>query len=242
MNLMRLSPKRPVGRALDRMYWSLVGRFESPETATRTALASFPRSGSTWLRVMLEKASGFKSGTVYRRDQVFRDCEQMGMRGFIVKTHELDGYRYHRAVLLVRHPYDAIESYFAWRRDTLGKQEAWQQLVRETVPTWKQHVEYWLDRPYEVLTVRYEDLIADTEAQLGRTLRFLDCEPEADVVRATVAECTIEGMRNSPEAADYPQFFRRGASGCGKASFDQQQVDLVSRELGPAMAKLGYEA
>lgn len=72
-------------------------------TSGRIALASFPRSGNTWVRFLLENATGQPCGSLYR-DRVM----PRGEDGIAIKTHELDSSRYARAIHLVRNPFDAI--------------------------------------------------------------------------------------------------------------------------------------
>lgn len=92
------------------------------------ALVSYPRSGNSMLRGMLEKRFGVYTGSDTRPDRTLSTAlrDQWGMAGegvvdprlvHIVKSHwpERRGWRSfeaQRIILLVRNPFDAIDSYF----------------------------------------------------------------------------------------------------------------------------------
>ncbi len=90
------------------------------------ALVSYPRSGNSMLRGLLERVTGVVTGSDTRPDRVLsRSLLRKGLRGegvvddraWVVKTHwpERCGYRRfpaHRVILLVRNPFDAVSSYF----------------------------------------------------------------------------------------------------------------------------------
>merc|ERR1711935_236777 len=89
-------------------------------------LASFPGSGNTWVRLLLEDASGFYTGSVYTD-------KSLGRSGFIgeyedkrakntiaVKCHGFNGLvskgEAQGVILLIRNPYDAILAEWNRRR------------------------------------------------------------------------------------------------------------------------------
>ncbi|CAG0904629.1 unnamed protein product [Darwinula stevensoni] len=82
-----------------------------------TALASFPGSGNTWLRYLLQQATGYMTGSVYSTDMYLRDHGFPGegiQNGSVsvVKTHEGDWDGFDRALLLIRDPGPAIQAEF----------------------------------------------------------------------------------------------------------------------------------
>ncbi|MEA5596130.1 hypothetical protein [Rivularia sp. UHCC 0363] len=78
----------------------------------RIALASFPRSGNTWFRFLIEESTGVKTGSIYDDRVMTR-----GLEGIVIKTttHQLDSSRYTKAIHIIRNPFDAIESYYSWK-------------------------------------------------------------------------------------------------------------------------------
>ena len=92
-----------------------------------TLLASYPRSGNTLLRNLLERVTGIVTGADTRPDRPLSKSlaldhnlvgEGVVTQGvYVVKTHypERKGFPIHagnRAILLIRNPYDAIDSYW----------------------------------------------------------------------------------------------------------------------------------
>ncbi|CAH1115356.1 unnamed protein product [Psylliodes chrysocephalus] len=83
------------------------------------ALASFPGSGNTWLRYLLQQATGFHTGSVYKdyglRKNGFPAESISNGSVLVVKTHEW-GPRarcnFSKAILLVRTPAAAIQAEF----------------------------------------------------------------------------------------------------------------------------------
>ena len=116
-------------------------RFEQALPAT--ALASYPGSGNTWARALLEAATGILTGSAYV-DAALVHAGFLGEgateRVLAVKTHwpwdddaglanaTLDGLGgaagFDRALVLVRHPYSAIPSLFAYQHTRAHGDEA----------------------------------------------------------------------------------------------------------------------
>jgi hypothetical protein len=166
-----------------------------------TLLVSYPRSGNTLLRTLLERTTGYVTGSDTRPDRSLSKelAEQHNLIGegvvsshrvFYVKTHypERLGHQIfqgHSAILMVRNPYDAIDSY--WNMNATKSHtksltpemyqqysEMWHGLVQNEIQIWNKFLEYWMDEecPIPVLVVRYEDLIRNPSLELRRILHF----------------------------------------------------------------------
>jgi len=79
-------------------------------------LTSVPSSGNTWLRYLLEKASGFFTGSVYKDKPVFEKgyLGEMTDQTVIVKDHFYDQKfnLYNAAIFIVRDPYKTMLAEF----------------------------------------------------------------------------------------------------------------------------------
>jgi hypothetical protein len=162
-----------------------------------TLLASYPRSGNTLVRSLLESVTGFVTSSDTRADRPLSRAlaEQHGLVGEgrtedpICKSHwpERVGcqpYRAARVILLVRNPWDAIDSY--WHLNLTNThtekvtdqayrdhQEFFQHLVRNELSVWLEFLDfYWKRKDVPVLLVRYEDLILDRKKEMERMLEF----------------------------------------------------------------------
>lgn len=84
-----------------------------------TALASFPGSGNTWLRYLLQQATGILTGSVYKDFGLLKSgfpAESISNSSvLLVKTHEWGSHvwsKFGKAILLVRDPAKAILAEF----------------------------------------------------------------------------------------------------------------------------------
>jgi hypothetical protein len=205
-----------------------------PDPKSRTALASYPRSGNTWVRFLLEKAVGELCGSIYK-DRIM----PRGGEGIAIKTHALDSDKYDRAILVVRNPLDVIESYFFWKRDVAGKKAEWDENMRVTTAEWRAHTKHWLAAACPVHRVRYEDLKSRPAEELAAILRWLGYEVAPKQIEAAVAAGQIENMRELNQELG-EKFFRRGEVGKSYASFNAEQLAFVRTELGELIELFGY--
>lgn len=177
-----------------------------------TVLVSYPRSGNSLLRTLLERTTGVVTGSDTRPDRALsRELAEMhNLVGegvtlptavAFVKSHwpERAGNTVltaKRTVLLVRNPFDAIDSYWnmnATKTHTHTVTNAvyerfhdkFQALVLNEINIWLRFHEYWLQEQCQipVLVVRFEDLIQDANQELVQILKFaFGQEPESELL------------------------------------------------------------
>lgn len=128
------------------------------------------------------------------------------------------------------------------RRQDVGKSQ-----VREIWGGWSGHGESWLAAPLPRLTLRYEDMVADPLAALGRIAAFCGLEASAEAVARAVARTAFDhlaaqeaavGFRERP--AGMGRFFRSGQTQQWRQDLTAEQIARVERDHGPLMARLGY--
>lgn len=162
-----------------------------------TLLASYPRSGNTLLRSLLEGVTGIVTSSDTRADRPLSIAlaERHDLVGEgtclppITKTHwpERKGcskFRAQRAIVVVRNPFDAIDSF--WNLNVTNTHtekvteevyerfaDFFQDLVRNEMVVWMQFLEFWLTgMNIPTLLVRYEDLIENPKRELEAILNF----------------------------------------------------------------------
>jgi hypothetical protein len=176
-----------------------------------TVLASYPRSGNTLLRTILERVTGIVTGSDTRPDRTLskslslnHDLVGEGVTNHlltpIIKTHfpERRGYMTYNAeriILLVRNPFDAIDSYWNMCATNTHTESVTDEIYMKYIDkfrglakyefgTWLQFHKYWLVRtctqfaPSEelgppILIVRFEDLIQHMEETMQDILKFI---------------------------------------------------------------------
>ena len=203
----------------------------------RTALASYPRSGNTWLRLLIEEATGEVSGSAYPGEVLFTSPAA----GIVVKTHECVRHLFERSIHLVRNPFDAIESYFHYRIDFEQDRPRWEDHVRTATAGWRRHTMHWLDAPMDVYRLSYEELHAAPFDQLGAVLKWLGRDVPMVRVRLAVGACELHSLRARFEK-EGGKFFRRGKVGWGRKRFTAAQRTWVLSELAEPLARLSRES
>jgi|SRR5581483_3787155 len=230
---------------------------------TDVVIASYPRSGSTWLTMMLAELVTAEDLGFGALDELVPTVDRLrhspgdrrNGRG-LVRTHERRRPEYRRSVYVVRDVRDVVVSYFHYRR-WLGEYRGdLERFVRmflsgrvDSYGTWMAHVRSWLPDPGpSTLIVRFEDLRADPAAVLGRLAAFVGAgEVSPAAVQAVVERNAVAGMRakevsafGDRSAASGSRFVREGAAGGWRDVLTPVSVELVEREAGDAMRQAGY--
>jgi hypothetical protein len=101
-----------------KIQWCTELKYVNPPR-TPVALVSFPGSGNTWLRYLLQQATGFYTGSVYKDYGLLKNgfpAENVANGSvLVVKTHEWGQNArkiFSKAILLVRAPGPAIQAEF----------------------------------------------------------------------------------------------------------------------------------
>jgi hypothetical protein len=231
-------------------------------------VASYPRSGSTWLRFLLFEAltkndAGF--------DNVNRVIPDVGMhseatpllprQGRLIKTHEPYRAEYNRAIYIVRDVRDVVLSEYAYE-NALGR-------VRGTFDdfladflrgragrygSWLDHVQDWIDSPAadrgDLLVIRYRDLRRDAQNHLERIVDFLGVGVDRKMIANAIRNNEFQKMRVKEDRApqlgksgdEEKRFVRKGAVGGWREQLTPEQLQRIEDKLGPMLARLGFES
>jgi len=167
-----------------------------------TALVSFPRSGNTWLRTLIEKSTGYQTSSVYCDTSLssFKaECTQSNL--FLMKTHEENTSitiqnrprNYDQFIYLVRNPFDAILSYYHYSQSeknptkqdrnaheaglyvhtTIALSSVSITMVEDMVIAYYTNFRYWRSVKLPHIDIRYEDLRQSPEIILRYVNMFL---------------------------------------------------------------------
>jgi aryl sulfotransferase len=169
------------------------------------------------------------------------------------------------AILIVRDPRDVVASLANHNRTSIddavrfmaddaaafcGRTDRQPLQLRQQLPGWSGFARSWLDQgELPVHVVRYEDMIADSAAELGKVLTFtgIAIPQEAieraarlssfDVLREQEAE---KGFGEAPVRMAGSRFFREGKTGGWRDELSETQRRRVEADHAPMMARLGY--
>jgi hypothetical protein len=229
-------------------------------------LASYPRSGSTWLRFMvLEMLTGENADFDLVNKAIpyigrHRDASPLLPRGGrLIKTHELYRAGHPRVIYLVRDARGVLPSlYRQQRRAGYPKDlEAFaQEFVDGTVGpfgSWVDHVNFWLGPELstrdDLLLVRFEDLREDPATVLREVLSFLGVGVEEPRLASAIRNNDLSAMKKKEREAsraailnrrqDLP--FVRSGSPDGGRELDAKYITLVELSAGHVLQRLGYQ-
>lgn len=223
-------------------------------------MSSFPRSGNTFLRIVLNRVYGVKASVIYDIDGVARrlGADLVGFTDrpariedlresndvHLVKTHRQRGNEVdemNRAICLVRDGRDSLVSWAhqASEADATRFEAELTAMIsrRDTVGTgsWGRNVLSWLlpPAPHRVL-LRYEDLTQRPRAAVERVMQAVtpQLRPAADARIPSFAEL---------QQAD-DRFFRRGITGTHRDELpgELHQLFWAQPDNVAAMQLLGY--
>ncbi len=226
-------------------------------------LASYPRSGNSFARIVLSQLLGLSCGTVYESpdtEEVRKMRDLVGETGsqglsvadmanstdlFMVKTHELPGQDEFPAIYLVRDGRDAMVSYAHFilhtQRgiETGSDRTAFLDALQELITTdhqfggWTSNVLSWRARAGQTVFVKYEDLVADPLGMMQRSLASLGM---GEAVRLRQGDLpSFDELHRM-----FPWFFRKGKSGGWRSEMPADLEELFWERHGEAMDAFQY--
>lgn len=227
-------------------------------------LASYPRSGNTFLRLLLNRLYGFTTTTGYDDNDPVAQMVGPAFLGYEPRNHtlaqlteqpEMTFVKTHRqphrveygdqpALYVVRDGRDAIVSFAHQRVQGLtqqGQSADVHQLMHDLVTdeslgtgNWGLNVLSWMKRSPPPTVIRFEWLIREPEREVERALAELGIKPPKR------ANATAPGF--SELNTVHGQFFRRGAVGSYRDEMprDVQASFWAQPHHAEAMALLGY--
>lgn len=210
-----------------------------------TYLASYPRSGNTMLRYILQDvfgtqtyskyAEGNKKSSLAENEEEWREARPRCVAAtehYFVKTHDHpEGDQ--PAIVIVRDPRAVIVSYWHY----FNKIEL-DNVSLEAVANGLCHYGEWAafyaawqpQNRANTLLLRYEDLLVDPDRCIDKIAGFTSLTPVG------------KWSNNFSEmnALD-PDFFRAGNNQANISEISTQQEEYILSRFGPMMAKLGYQ-
>jgi len=236
-----------------------------------TFIVSFPKSGNTWTRFLIanllhpEEPANF--GNI---DRLIPESEGLTKnqlaqvpRPRIMKSHEYFDARFRKVVYIVRDPRDVVVSQFHFfrKRRRIGDDSSIEQFVTRFVAgetcdygSWGDNVASWLvtrQNSPGFLLLRYEDMVAQTSAELTRVASFLGVRATPELVAQAVERSSADRMRklegNNATASvtrnsrpDVP-FVRSAKAGGWRTGLPEKSAVELETAWAPLMQWLGYE-
>lgn len=226
-------------------------------------LASYPKSGNTWVRFLIanlikqkeEEIIDFNTiqeiiPEVVRNEEAIRTLA----RPRIIKSHATHT-EYPKVIYIVRDGRDVYVSYYFYRQNKLGNNISFKDFLkrRDHYPClWGEHVNSWLfskNKSTNILVVKYEDLIINCLEQLKRIVNFIGLEATEKQLQSSVEASNFENMRRLEVERGRPYqtkervevFVRKGKPGNWRDFFGLEEKAIFNSREGKFLIKLGYE-
>jgi hypothetical protein len=191
----------------------------------KTALATFPRSGNSYIRELLERSTGHLTTSVYcdgvLRETFVGECDHQNQ--FFQKTHwpALGGYHdgdpvdptIAQVVSIIRNPLDCLLSFFSYLNSIsdghavdrheahvqgiVGEDPNHQAQMSRLVARWVRFYTFWNTHPIPQMRLRYEDLRNQPLGLMMNLIGFL--LPEEDRPDIDQIVCALE-LQETTEA------------------------------------------
>lgn len=227
-------------------------------------VASYPRSGSTWLRFMLYELLTGQDSDFFSVDRTIAGVGRhrsakpiLANDGRLLQTHEPYHRAYLRSIYLVRDVRDVVisEYYFSrrWQYFTGEFNDFFENFLRGKANRygfWGDQVTSWLDNGIsqsEVLLIRFEDMRKNPEETLSQCIGFLGVEATISSIQKTVKNHTIDKMKKKEDQSnkftpnvDGIRFITDGAVGKGKQRLSSAQQDRLLQLTSLPMRRLDY--
>jgi hypothetical protein len=229
-------------------------------------LASYPRSGNTWLRFVL---SELLTQTSIDFDNVDRFIPEMKWHGGavpilpgdgrLIKTHEYYRREYKKAIYIVRDVRDVCLSAYARTRQIGIADKDFDVYLRSFLKgrvspygAWAEHVRSWLDGPLpgqgKLLVIKFEELRRDPEKALSQMVEFVGVPAVPEKVRTALANNSVDQMRLKEEKSrklfksttEEGRFVRKGAVQGWRTVLTPAQLQLFEQSAGAEIARMGY--
>ena len=222
-------------------------------------IASFPRSGNTYVRNILFEVYGLSSGEFHKETDY--PLEEKYYEHPFVKTHLLPHQLEPsdpgiKSIYLVRDGRDALVSMAHQRTDIVAPGSDYYENLKAAIFAekdtffggWSHNAFSWIEKAD--LIIRYEDLLMDPIGVIGRIRKIFDL-PEADITKIPTFKKLKEGeaaygARKSWGYSDNAskdlagKAFRKGVAGSWQTEMPDDLHDLFWSLHGNAMEALGY--
>lgn len=206
---------------------------------TDRLIASYPRSGNTWLRYLIAdvllQRSGLDTSTQLpvHVDKVIPDLDRGDSLATatdfsnkrIIKTHYPWDPVFQKAIVIYRNPVDCLTSYFHFhlRYENLRHlvADGIDQFCLARASDWKHHLMSFHDASQtgqcNCHFLSYEALHRDSLSELSRALSFLGQEHQSSQCETAIAnhQFAKHARQESPKKGTQEKFFRSGVIGSG---------------------------
>ncbi|PIK46037.1 putative WSC domain-containing protein 2 [Apostichopus japonicus] len=228
-------------------------KFAPSQSMPLIALSSFPRSGNTWTRYMMQIASQIYTTSVYWETErtLLSSLALKGSfidfrtgRGILVKSHLYDANHvrdFEGAILLIRNPYESsiseffrcqtylkVQSQELTRSLIQNKSVEWLVSVKSSFQKWHDLNLSWIKNSKKLLIVYYEELALNPEKELIRMLSFLGQPVNMERIRCATQTYPLRNRTHLDAVPFYPPIVKNYVTSLNNTLIDRQARPLPS--------------
>ena len=214
-----------------------VTRFAAQHSLPTRALVSYPGSGNTWLRVLIEAATGVFTGSIYEDEDIidrghlgeqvdFRDGTTILQKAHAVYPMNISKLFGGKGVLLIRNPYKALisswnyastHSHIRSTNTEVGSKQfvAW---ARNEIMAWLKIITDWVDNSVDLHYIFYENVKENPMKELRVLLKYLN---------VSIDESRLACIRKH----DSEEFHRPQTDIDMMKSFPKELIELINRTI-----------
>lgn len=224
-------------------------------------ICGWPKSGNTWCQrlfsglvwcmdtsVLTDQLAQFLQPDVHYKSYYYRFGTPT-----LFKSHLLPQPEYRRVIFLVRDGRDALVSYWRMLREDnpqLKLEDLFHQGDSLFPCAWETHARAWLANPFqaEILSIRYEDILASPIEQVQRVASFIPVTRTNDELSRIAAGAHIDKMKRiaarygwdnaSSKAAK--GFLGAGRAGSFREAMSAELQEAFQRRAGDTLKLFGY--
>lgn len=215
-------------------------------------IASYPRSGNTFLRIVFQNIFKLPTYSVYRvegqnlydpsaesleqapflpRDWRSLKSEAADATLTLIKTHDLPEDSA-EAIYIIRDGRPTIESYYHYHKKFAFEQPSLTEIIAGACQfgSWSSHYQGWKPRSRtRTLLLRYEELVSKPQGVISAIAGFLKLTPLGSRLPS------FDELKER-----FPAFFRRGQNQDYLSQWSPGQMALFNQLQGQTMRELGY--
>ena len=218
-------------------------------------IASYPRSGNTWLRYLIADAilqlNNYETDTILpiNVDKIIPDLHVHDLKKHkvifnmphrLIKTHQnYSKIKNHKTICLFRSPADVLCSYFHFHR-------RYKHLYGKTllgidrfcvgyIDDWSKHIKSYINgyKKGKILFVSYEELHSDTLNTLKKFFQFYGLDVDDEIILKSISNHEFSKKRKNEKISTSHKneyFFRKGKISSSSAELNPETIALINKK------------
>jgi hypothetical protein len=218
-------------------------------------LASFPKSGNTWMRFIL---SNIMTGYCKKNIEInFNNIQDiipdiyinndipidLGFSPFprIIKTHEKYNKKLKNSIYIVRNPKDVMVSFYHYMKDGCDQDiKNFSDFLRNKkygIDPWCKNIKSWANKANVIIS--FENLKKNPKKEIKKIINFLNIEIEDSLINEAINKSTFEKMKKIEKQDESWKekhnlnknysFIRKGEVNQGKTYFNTEDLKYFNK-------------